>query len=271
MSLIDQKRLEHWSERLVDISRGAAEKILEIYSEEDFGIELKGDDSPLTRADKASHELIVKELMALAPDIPIISEESKQLPYAVRSCWKTYWLVDPLDGTKEFIKRNGEFTVNIALVHENRPILGVVYVPVSATGYVGISGKGAFRLDAAGESTKLEVRTADLNGLTAVGSRSHMTSEVEQYCQKLSVNEIQSIGSSLKLCLVAEGCADIYPRLGPTSEWDTAAAQCVVEQAGGKVVTTNGEPLAYNTKESFLNPHFLVYGDSKIDWLSYLS
>jgi 3'(2'), 5'-bisphosphate nucleotidase len=249
------------------IAELAAQKILEIY-ESEFAIALKDDRSPLTQADLASHKTIVEGLQQLTPDIPILSEESKSLPFDVRSQWQRYWLVDPLDGTKEFIKRNGEFTVNIALIELHSAVLGVVYVPVTRVCYFAARGVGAFKLEPnAGSAKSIQTRKVNPQSFVVCGSRSHGSEAVQELVQKLPGQvEFISQGSSLKLCLVAEGRADIYPRFGLTSEWDTAAAQCVVEQAGGTVTDVNFQPVAYNAKENILNPFFLVIGDRSFAW-----
>ena len=256
-------------QKINEIAHQAGSAILEIYKK-DFGVMEKADKSPLTEADLASHHVIVNELQSLTPDIPVLSEESTDIPYATRAQWQTYWLIDPLDGTKEFIKRNGEFTVNIALIHEGKAVLGVVYVPVSRITYYGDIEKGAFKMDAGGSSSAIRVTSEHQTPLRVAGSRSHAGDSLLQFLNKLGEHEIISMGSSLKLCLVAEGRADIYPRLGLTSEWDTAAAQAVVEAAGGRITDTDMNPLIYNTKESFLNPYFFVFGDASIDWSAYL-
>lgn len=254
-----------------EIARRASQKILEIYESEDFGVEDKSDNSPLTRADLASHHTICEGLAKLTPDIPVFSEESAKLPFAERSSWGRYWLVDPLDGTKEFIKRNGEFTVNIALIEGHAAVLGVVHIPVSDTAYYAAKGVGAFKAKANEVPVALRTRKLNPERIVAVGSRSHGGDAVTAFTAKLPGDvTLISQGSSLKLCLVAEGQADIYPRLGPTSEWDTAAAQAVVEQAGGVVVDLSMKPIQYNAKEDILNPHFLVIGDTAFPWAKYL-
>ena len=253
---------------LVRTAREAGEAILEIYRQ-DFAVYEKQDASPLTEADLASHRIIVEALRQLTPDIPVLSEEDADIPFGERSQWSSYWLIDPLDGTKEFIKKNDEFTVNIALIREHRPYLGVVHVPATGVTFYGEAGKGAFRMEH-GETLQIHATTHAGTPLRVAGSRSHAGSSLQTFLEKIGAHEIVSMGSSLKLCLVAEGKADIYPRLGPTSEWDTAAAQAVVEAAGGMVTDTSGSPLLYNTKESLLNPHFLVFGDSSRDWTGYL-
>jgi 3'(2'), 5'-bisphosphate nucleotidase len=249
---------------VVDIARSAGQKILEIY-ETEFAIAHKDDRSPLTAADLASHRAITAALQALAPRYPILSEESAAAPQSERRDWNPYWLVDPLDGTKEFISRNGEFTVNIALIHDHRPVLGVVHVPVQRVDYYGAASVGAFKAQA-GQRKALHTARLGSGPVRVVGSRSHRGELLDAYLERLGPHEMVPMGSSLKFCIVAEGGADLYPRLGPTSEWDTAAAQAVVECAGGHVVGVDGEPLRYNVRESILNPHFLVYGDASRDW-----
>lgn len=247
----------------------AGEKILEIYNTE-FSVEQKDDKSPLTAADMASHRTIVARLQALTPDIPVLSEESATLPFKERSRWHTYWLIDPLDGTREFIKRNGEFTVNIAMIQDGVPVLGVVHVPVSGVTYAACQGRGAFKdVPGAGE-LPIQVRKLSDGPVAVVGSRSHQGDSLKAFLAKLGDHEIVSMGSSLKICLVAEGLADVYPRLGLTSEWDTAAAQCVLEQAGGSLTDLEMKPLRYNTKDSLLNPFFFAFGDASRDWSQYL-
>ncbi len=256
-------------EPVAELARHAGEKILEIYNSE-FAVEQKADNSPLTAADMAAHHAIVDGLARLTPDIPVLSEESASLPYTKRSAWTRYWLVDPLDGTREFVKRNGEFTVNIALIEQGVPVLGVVHVPVSGVSYLACRGRGAMKQEAGKTPVAIHVRTLGAGPVMVVGSRSHRGESLNRFLDQLGAHEMTGMGSSLKLCLVAEGVADIYPRLGPTSEWDTAAAQCVVEQAGGYVTDTDMQPLRYNTKDSLLNPFFLVFGDDRHDWSRYL-
>ena len=245
-----------------EIARRAGAAILDIYeNEEDFGVEHKADDSPLTRADKASNDVINAGLEVLSFQAPIVSEENREVPYETRKDYDHYWLVDPLDGTKEFIKRNGEFTVNIALVHEQRAVLGVVYVPVFDELYWAAKGLGA-HLVKDGVSKPIEANRFQMTdaGLRVVASRSHLNEETKAFVEALNEPELVSKGSSLKLLLLASGEAELYPRIAPTSEWDTAAAQIVLEEAGGQVLqhgTT--EPVIYN-KENLLNPYFVAYG-----------
>jgi len=245
-------------ETIAAIAREAGSAIMEVYAGEDFAVETKADDSPLTRADRASHAVIVEGLQGAFPDIPILSEEGREIPFAERCRWRRFWLVDPLDGTKEFIKRNGEFTVNIALIENGAPRLGVVYVPATGTLYAGRVGEGAWRQRAGERPGPIAPRMpAAAAGLAVVMSRSHPSAELDAYLRRIDVAEAVPVGSSLKLCAVAEGRADLYPRLGPTMEWDTAAGQAVVEAAGGQVLTASGTPLRYN-KENLLNPWFVV-------------
>ncbi|HEY0675112.1 MAG TPA: 3'(2'),5'-bisphosphate nucleotidase CysQ [Immundisolibacter sp.] len=249
---------------VIDIARAAAGAILEIYDGE-FAVEHKDDRSPLTAADRAAHALIVARLGALGPQWPVLSEESDAVAYPLRRGWQRYWLVDPLDGTREFVKRNGEFTVNIALIDAGRPVLGVVQVPVRGEVYAAAEGVGAYQLAADGQRRQLRVSTYQGGPLRVVASRSHASPELAQLLDALPGHRIVSIGSSLKICLVAAGEADFYPRHGPTSEWDTAAAQCVLEQAGGQLTDFELRPLRYN-KESLLNVPFLAFGAGQRPW-----
>jgi len=258
--------LQQLIEPVVELAIKAGDTILAVYAT-DFDVQHKADRSPLTQADMASHYVIDHGLKELTPDIPVLSEESGLPDFAERSQWQTYWLVDPLDGTKEFVNRNGEFTVNIALIEKNRAIFGVVHVPVKNKTYLGCAGYGA-ELRAEGTApAKISVAEKSTEPARVVGSRSHRGASLDGFLAKLGQYEMHSMGSSLKFCLVAEGAADIYPRLGPTSEWDTAAAQAVVEQAGGSVLTLDGKSLSYNSKSEILNPHFLVVGPEDRDWL----
>jgi len=264
----------------------AGRGILDVYRSSDFKVEEKADKSPLTLADKRSHEIIVKHLGKL--DVPILSEEGKDISYKERKRWETYWLIDPLDGTKEFIKKNGEFTVNIAIIHDRKPAAGVIYVPDKNVLYFALKNQGSFKIDSGDSikqletdlieprkekiaevfdsiiaaSTKLPVIDLPARPFTIIGSRSHASPELEAFVEEKRQEhgevEFISAGSSLKLCLVAEGKADIYPRTGPTMEWDTAAGQAIAENAGCKVLQYDTiEPLIYN-KENLLNPWFVV-------------
>jgi 3'(2'), 5'-bisphosphate nucleotidase len=257
---------EELIQSVIDISHQAGDKIMQIY-QQDFSVYEKSDQSPLTEADLAAHNCIVAGLEAVST-LPILSEESADIDWQERSSWDTYWLVDPLDGTKEFIKKNGEFTVNIALIKDGEPIFGVVYAPVLAQTYVGVVGQGAYKITGDKKSAISPQAWAQGQTWKVVGSRSHQSPEIQALLESLpGETELVAMGSSLKLCLVAEGAAHLYPRLGPTSEWDTGAAQAVVEAAGGKVtiieeannaLKPDAAPLRYNQKESVLNPYFLV-------------
>ncbi|MGI9219665.1 MAG: 3'(2'),5'-bisphosphate nucleotidase CysQ [Woeseiaceae bacterium] len=261
--------LDELVEPITELAIEAGNAILTVYAT-DFDVESKSDESPLTQADLASHNCIVAGLAQLTPDVPIISEEDGLPGFDVRGQWSRYWLIDPLDGTKEFVNRNGEFTVNIALIDNHRPIFGVVHVPVQEKTYIGCEGRGS-ELRVGGESTAIKVGAGSNQPVRIVGSRSHRGSSLDAFLDKLGEHDMVPMGSSLKFCTVAEGNADIYPRLGPTSEWDTGAAQAVVEQAGGQVLELDGKPLSYNKKEDILNPWFVVIGPTDHDWLALLA
>ncbi len=243
--------------------RAAGAEILKIYAT-DFDVEIKGDDSPLTAADQAANEVLMTYVKTYTPDIPVISEENKEIAYADRKDWTKFWLIDPLDGTKEFIKKNGEFTVNIALIENGAPVLGVVYQPTTSTFYIGLSAAASYKIDA--DNTVTTIRNAThytkRDQVTVVASRSHLSDAVVAFVDALKAQgkavEFLSAGSSLKFCLVAEGKAHVYPRLGPTMEWDTGAAHAVALGAGLNVNHADtGNPLDYN-KENLLNPFFIV-------------
>ncbi len=261
--------IEALLEPVVAIARAAGDEILNIYHG-DITVETKADNSPLTAADRAAHELILARLTELTPEIPVWSEESAGIEYAQRRQWQKFWLVDPLDGTKEFIKRNGEFTVNIALIVGHQAVLGVVHVPVQNKDFYACQDVGAWLREGDEAAIPIQVQRPAAQPLRVVGSRSHRGASLAAFLARLGPHVMVPMGSSLKICLVASGDADIYPRLGPTSEWDTAAAQAVVECAGGAVVDLQGDAIRYNSKEDVLNPHFLVYGDAHHDWLAYL-
>jgi 3'(2'), 5'-bisphosphate nucleotidase len=265
--VIDLRDKEALLEELGPIARAAADAILEVYAR-DFAVQLKDDRSPLTEADQVSHRIIAERIRALDGSVPLLSEESPPPDPATRRAWPRFWLVDPLDGTKEFLKRNGEFTVNIALVEERRAVLGVVLAPALGRLYEGALGLGALRSDGAGAARPIHVRSPAAEPPRVVGSRSHPSGELAGYLAALGPHEITPMGSSLKICLVAEGAADVYPRFGPTSEWDTAAAQAILESAGGRMMDRVGQPLRYNTKDDLLNPHFLAFGDTRRNWLA---
>lgn len=266
---MNKAELDSLSQSCIEIARVAGQKILEIYQGE-FEVESKEDNTPLTSADMAAHHYIVDSLTALTPELPILSEEAADIPYSTRKNWQTYWLVDPLDGTREFIKRNGEFSVNIALVHEHKSILGVIYIPVTHTTYYASLENGAYKHSEDEGLVKIHCRKADPDNLLIAGSRSHRSDRLKEFLSKLGNPPVIPMGSSIKSCLVAEGTVDLYPRLGLTSEWDTAAAHCIVNEAGGKITRTDMQPLLYNTKDSLLNPEFFVFGKSDINWSEYL-
>ena len=251
------------------IARTAGRAILEVYDSE-FAVEHKQDDSPLTAADLAAHRAIVDGLQVITPRIPILSEEAaEQADWSVRRDWGRYWLVDPLDGTREFVKRNGEFTVNIALIEEHAPVLGVIYAPVLDELFVAWRGGHAFSTSALGKDVQLRTRPR-ATPLRVAGSRSHADPRTLAALDRLGPHELKPLGSSLKFCRTAQGDVDLYIRYGLTSEWDTAAGQCVLEQAGGGVTLIDGTPLRYNTKASLLNPDFLAFGDRGVDWAGLL-
>ena len=253
---------------VVEISKEAGQKILEIYADETAfaQVDMKADDSPLTLADQAAHQHIAQRLAELTPNIPVLSEEGKDIPYEERKSWTQFWLVDPLDGTKEFIKRNGEFTVNIALIENGEATFGVVHVPVQDASFYGGKKVGAawvIRGNNAPEKLSVSSFSLQDQGLRLVVSRSHMSPEVQAYVQQFSSPELVSMGSSLKFMCLAEATADVYPRLAPTMEWDTGAAQAILEAAGGTVIDQDTQlPLRYN-KVVLRNPHFIAFGGGK--------
>ncbi|MGQ0529356.1 MAG: 3'(2'),5'-bisphosphate nucleotidase CysQ [Panacagrimonas sp.] len=254
---------------VLDIALQAGRHIMTVYNSADFGVTHKDDASPLTQADLAAHAHIAQALAALPVHYPLLSEEDADIAYATRQAWSRYWLVDPLDGTKEFIKRNGDFTVNIALIDTGYPVLGVVHAPALQLSYLAADQAGAFRI-VAGRREPIRTRTAPMRPSFVV-SRSHQDAALEKFLAAAPPHEAVSRGSSLKFCQVAEGAADLYPRTGPTSEWDTAAGQCVAEQAGAAVLQLPGRSrLRYNQKDSLLNPRFAVVGDTTRDWSALL-
>ncbi len=246
------------------IAERAAAAILEVY-ERDFAVTHKDDRSPLTAADLAAHNIIVAALGELEPDLPILSEESATIPWSERVRWSRYWLVDPLDGTREFIKRNGEFTVNIALIDNREAIIGVVQTPVTGELVIAWRGGGAWLATPGEAATRITTRKRTAP-LIVAGSRSHGSEREIEMLGRLGKFEKLSMGSSLKFLRIAAGGADLYLRLGLTSEWDTAAGQCVLEQAGGAVLDLTGKPFRYNRGESLLNPEFIAVGDRDADW-----
>ena len=256
-------------EDIETLAASAGSAIMEVYNRGEVKSVLKADDSPLTEADMASHRVIVEGLSALTPSLPVLSEESDGIPYGERESWTDYWLVDPLDGTKEFLKRNGEFTVNIALVSGDRPVLGVVAAPAMGVSFSAARGLGAHRYEQDGR-VPIEVASGEGSGKVRVAaSRSHRGELLDGFLDRIGEHECVSMGSSLKLCMVAEGRADIYPRLGPTMEWDTAAAHAVVNEAGGRVTDLDGMELKYN-KPDLHNPFFIVSA-APSRWTAYIN
>lgn len=261
--------MKDWADAISAIARAAGEEILAVYAR-DFEVTEKADASPLTQADLAAHRRIVSRLPELGGGLPVLSEESADIAWSERRAWSRYWLVDPLDGTREFVKKNGEFTVNIALVERGRPVLGVVYAPVFDYLLHAIAGQGAW-LRQAGTDIAVQVRQPATLPLRVAASRSHLDPRTAAFLERIGDAERHGLGSSLKFCRIAEGRIDLYPRFGPTSEWDTAAAQCVLEAAGGAVLRLDGTPLAYNGKESLLNPDFIAVGDRSLPWQDWLA
>lgn len=254
---------------LLQLAVRAGSKILQIY-DSGFTVTEKRDNTPLTEADMASHRIIVDALRQATPEIPVLSEESASIPFETRRQWSRYWLIDPLDGAREFIKRNGEFTVNIALIENGLPQLGVIHAPVTGMLYWGGPELGAWRQEPGGRPQGIQVRQPAARPLRIAASRSHPGPRTRRVLQRLGNYRVQPMGSSLKSCLVAEGKADLYLRFGPTSEWDTAAAQAIVEAAGGAITDTRLQPLRYNSKPSLINPDFLVFGDPGFAWADLL-
>jgi len=253
---------------VIELARAAGTAIMKIYAE-DFLVAHKDDRSPLTAADLASHRLIVAGLKALKPELPVLSEESASVPWNERRRWTRYWLVDPLDGTREFVKKNGEFTVNIALIEDDAATFGVVFAPALDEMHFGIRGVGAF-VRVGANNLPIMARRPAMAPLRVAASRSHMDPRTAAALERMGEVQTQGLGSSIKFCRIAEGRVDVYPRFGPTSEWDTAAAQCVLEAAGGAVLTLDGQPLRYNSKESLLNPDFIALGDADLPWRDWL-
>lgn len=251
----DQKLIE----KLIRISKNAGDAIMDIY-ETEFDVGIKSDQSPLTKADILSNRIICSSLKKITPDTPVLSEESSEIKYHERLKWKDYWLVDPLDGTKEFIKKNGEFTTNIALISNNRPVLGVIHVPAINETFWGSKEIGSYHLigDSISNKERINVSKERKSELRIISSRSHSSGDLKKLLDKLGKYKLLNTGSSLKFCLVAKGEADCYPRLGPTCEWDTAAGEVIAESAGANVFNLDNKVIMYNKKEDYLNPHFLV-------------
>jgi 3'(2'), 5'-bisphosphate nucleotidase len=249
------------------IARGAGAAIMAVYAG-DFAVERKADRSPLTEADLAAHRHIVAALAALTPDLPVLSEESAHIPWSQRSAWRRYWLVDPLDGTREFVKRNGEFTVNIALVEDGEPVLGVLHAPARGDMVHAVRGGPALRETGTGPQ-QLRVRASD-GPLRVAGSRSHGDPRLAGFLDRAGPHELVPLGAALKFCLLAAGEVEVYLRYGQTCEWDTAAGQCIVEAAGGAVLDLALQPMRYNQRDTLLNPDFIAVAESHGRWREWL-
>ena len=258
-------------EPVTELAREAGRRILKLFRSDGLGVEFKSDRTPVTEADQAAHDHIVSGLISLTPEIPVLSEESSPEQHGMRRTdWDWHWLVDPLDGTREFIRGGEEFTVNIALIHGDQPVLGVVDAPAKGALYLGYKGGGSFFLEAGSDAREsIAVRRPSVRPFRVLASRSHAASAVELYIGALGSCRRRAVASSLKFCLIARGEADVYPRMGPISEWDTAAGQAVLECAGGAVIDLEGRPLSYRNP-STLNAPFIACGDPAHDWLQYL-
>jgi 3'(2'), 5'-bisphosphate nucleotidase len=255
---------------VVSLAKQAGDRVLSIYQSE-FTVEYKTDKSPITVADLASHESICQGLRYLTPDLPIISEESASISFQKRRCWEKYWLIDPLDGTKEFLEKNGEFTINIALIERHKPSLGVIFVPSMNICYFARNGLGAYKqIGQAQPKVILGRAWKKEQPITAVISRRHGTEEQKKFLAQFSSLNLLHSGSALKFCWVAEGLADIYPRFSPTFEWDTAAGHCILNEAGGQVIDKAGQALQYNCSSSLQIADFLAVADKRHHWLQYL-
>lgn len=257
--------LKSLEQEVIDIAEAAGHAILTVYAK-GFTVTNKSDSTPVTDADMAAHDVIKTRLSAMTYDFPVLSEEAP-IPLEDRAKWPTYWLIDPLDGTKEFIKKNGEFGVNIALIHHNQPVLGVVHAPVLKKTYFASKNNGAFKILEHNPAEKIST-TPKQSPMRLTCSRSHISDRMQGYLKPFGEHTCVPMGSSLKSCLVAEGKADLYPRLGKTSEWDTGACQIIVQEAGGEMRTLDNQALTYNQRETTINPEFIVFGDVSFDWFS---
>lgn len=266
---VSTRELSAWLPAVLEIAANAGREIMRIY-ETAFNVTFKRDHSPLTEADLAAQRVIAAGLAALTPSVPMLGEESPPELFERRRAWSTLWLVDPLDGTREFVKRNGEFAVSIALVEEHVPVLGVLHGPALQRSYAAARGCGSFRYDQHGERTALRVFECAPTPLRVLGSRSHGDAVLDRMLERLGPQQRVALGSALKFGLLAEGSADLYVRRGPTSEWDTAAGQAVVVEAGGRVVDFSGHALRYNAREQITNPSFLAYADASRNWVGLL-
>ncbi|MEC7939707.1 MAG: 3'(2'),5'-bisphosphate nucleotidase CysQ [Pseudomonadota bacterium] len=267
------KDLSHLLPSVIEVARSAGQLILEIYEKKDYEEFTKTDDTPVTSADLAAHKLISKKLSELTPDIPVLSEEAADISLEKRAKWDRYWLVDPLDGTQEFIARSGDFATIIALIEHNKPVMGVVYAPVSGVSYYAYSGKGAWKIPDLNDSVKIKTHRHELPNQSiamAISRRQDINRITSRMSPAWNYDLVPLGSAALKACLVAEGAVDCYLRLGPTGEWDTAATQCIVEEAGGRILSTQLEPLSYNERETLENPNFIVLGDANLPWAEIL-
>ena len=267
------KDLSHLLPSVIEVARSAGQLILEIYEKKDYEEFTKTDDTPVTSADLAAHKLISKKLSELTPDIPVLSEEAADISLEKRAQWDRYWLVDPLDGTQEFIARSGDFATIIALIEHNKPVMGVVYAPVSGVSYYAYSGKGAWKIPDLNDSVKIKTHRHELPNQSiamAISRRQDINRITSRMSPAWNYDLVPLGSAALKACLVAEGAVDCYLRLGPTGEWDTAATQCIVEEAGGRILSTQLEPLSYNERETLENPNFIVLGDANLPWAEIL-
>jgi 3'(2'), 5'-bisphosphate nucleotidase len=263
------KDLSHLLPQVIEIARSAGQLILDIYEKKQYEAYTKSDETPVTSADIAAHKLITERLSELTPDIPVLSEEAADISLEQRGQWERYWLVDPLDGTQEFIARSGDFATIIALIDNNKPTMGVVYGPVSGVTYYAYSGKGAWKIPDMSESVKIHTHKHEQPGQNiaiAISRRQDINRITSRMSSAWNYDLIPLGSAALKACLVAEGAVDCYLRLGPTGEWDTAATQCIVEEAGGRILSTQLEPLSYNERETLENPNFIVLGDADLPW-----
>ncbi|CAH6796431.1 3'(2'),5'-bisphosphate nucleotidase CysQ [Vibrio chagasii] len=267
------KDLSHLLPSVIEVARSAGQLILEIYEKKDYEEFTKSDDTPVTSADLAAHKLISKKLSELTPDIPVLSEEAADISLEKRAQWDRYWLVDPLDGTQEFIARSGDFATIIALIEHNKPVMGVVYAPVSGVSYYAYSGKGAWKIPDLNDSVKIKTHRHELPNQSiamAISRRQDINRITSRMSPAWNYDLVPLGSAALKACLVAEGAVDCYLRLGPTGEWDTAATQCIVEEAGGRILSTQLELLSYNERETLENPNFIVLGDADLPWAEIL-
>ncbi len=268
MSVLN-KDLSHLLPSVIEVARCAGQLILDIYENKQYESFVKNDQTPVTSADLAAHKLIIKKLTELTPDIPVLSEEAADIALEKRAQWDRYWLVDPLDGTQEFIARSGDFASIIALIENNRPVMGVVYAPVSDVSYYAYEGKGAWKIPKVGSTVRINtlIHESESNTLSIAISRRQNINNITNKMSAAWNYDLVPLGSAaLKACLVAEGAVDCYLRLGPTGEWDTAATQCIVQEAGGRILSTQLQPLSYNERESLENPNFIVLGDENLAW-----